>query len=371
MLYEKLTASSTPQQVAAAYAEFAAANGGDTKNVQASAADFLRKTGISDATIQSAYSLYQQSNAAPEPAPATVVTEKPATSAPTPTVTKKSTNIYDYLNAGSKPELVAAAYDQFVRQSGGKDNADTQRAAEKYLKDVGISDATIKQSYQGYVTQLQASKVEPVQVDVGGQFAEVTQQMAQAGVPQEEINAFLQAEQAKADEFARQQALAEEQANAAFRDAEALATAQNQARIDADNAAFAQAQAEIAAQVRAEQDRLAQQRAAYEQQIAAQQEAAAAAQREAEAAQAAIAAQIAETQRLSAEMAKRMQDEREAMQRKSAAKIASSQKAGRTAADRSLLAGYGAAPGMPAVLGVHGSMGGGGSLGTGGTLGVG
>lgn len=283
----------------------------------------------------------------------------------------ESTNIYDYLNANSKPELVAAAYDQFVRQSGGKDKADTQRAAEKYLKDVGISDATIKQSYQGYVTQLQNSKVQAVQVDVGSQFADVTQQMAKAGVPQQEINAFLQAEQAKADEFARQQALAEEQANAAFRDAEALATAQNQARIDADNQAFAQAQAEIAAQVRAEQDRLAQQRAAYEQQIAAQQEAAAAAQREAEAAQAAIAAQIAETQRLSAEMAQRAKDEMDAMQRTSAAKIAASRKAGRTAADRSLLSGYGVGTSTPSVLGVQGSMGGGGSLGATGTLGVG
>lgn len=204
------------------------------------------------------------------------------------------------------------------------------------------------------------SVMAPASDAIRNQFAGVTTQMEQAGVSAEEVNAFLVQEQAKADEFDRQ-----------FRDAEALATAQNQARIDADNAAFAQAQAEIAAQVAAEQQRIAQERTAYEAQIAAQQEAAAAAQREAEAAQAAIAAQIAETQRLAAEMAQRNRDEMDAMQRTSAAKIAASRKAGRTASDRSLLSGYGVGTSSPAVLGVQGNMGGGGSLGSSGTLGVG
>ena len=192
------------------------------------------------------------------------------------------------------------------------------------------------------------------------QFAGVTTQMEQAGVSSVEIETFLAQEQAKADQFDQE-----------FRDQQALADAQAQAAIDRDNQTFAEAQSEIAAQVAAEQERMAQQRMAYESQIAAQQQAAAAAQREAEAQQAEIARQIAETNRIAAEMAQRNKDEMETMQRTSAAKIAAGRKAGRTAADRSLLSGYGATPDMPSMLGVQGSMGGGGSLGASGTLGVG
>lgn len=216
--------------------------------------------------------------------------------------------------------------------------------------------------YYGTATPTTQATQQAVASDlpIAAQFTDVTAQMAAAGISQQEIDNFLRAEQDKADQFDRE-----------FQQAEADATAQNQARIDADNAAFAKAQAEIAAQVAAEQQLIAQQRADYEAAIAAQQAAAAAAQREAEAAQAAIAAQIAETQRLSAEMAQRAKDEMDAMQRTSAAKIAASRKAGRTASDRSLLSGYGVGTSTPSVLGVQGSMGGGGSLGATGTLGVG
>jgi len=273
----------------------------------------------------------------------------------------KSANIYDYLTPDSKPETVAAAYKQFVGQAGGADNQQTQQKAVTFLQGAGISDATIKQSYQAYVDSIRKpTYTEPANVPVANQFSDVTQQMSQAGVSQEEINAFLLAEQAKADQFDQE-----------FRQQQALADAQAQAAIYNDNQTFSRAQSEIAAQVAAEQERMAQQRADYEAQIAAQQQAAAAAEAQARAEQERIAAQIAETNRIAAEMAQRNKDEMEGMQRTSAAKIAAGRKAGRTAADRSLLSGFGATPGMPSVLGVQGSMGGGGSLGASGTLGVG
>lgn len=283
----------------------------------------------------------------------------------------KSTNIYEYLNPKSSSKTIAAAYKQFVGQSGGKDNQKTQEQAVKFLQKVGVSDATIKQSYQEYVSSRQKPSVEPVKVDVAGQFSGVTQQMLEAGVSQQEINTFLQSEQGKADASARDQAAAEAASNDDFAQAEALADAQAQAAIYKDNQMFLRAQAEIAAQVAKEQGLIAQQRAKYEAQIAAQQEAAASIQREAEAAQAAIAKQLAETQRLAAEMAAKSKAEMEAMQRTSAAKIAGSRKAGRSAADRSLLTGYAAADTGAPTLGGVGSLGGqGGSLGISGTLGV-
>ena len=208
-------------------------------------------------------------------------------------------------------------------------------------RNVGISEEELANSVRSGVVYFS----QPIAEQFGG----VPQQMIEAGIAPSEVNAFLQAEQARLDEF----------------------EAQFKAGLAADNDAFTRAQSEIRSMIEAEQSRLLQERTAYEQRLAAQQAATDAAEAEAAAEQERINAQIAETKRLAEEMAKRNRDEMEAMQRKSAAKIASSQKAGRTAADRSLLAGYGAAPGMPAVLGVQGSMSSGGSLGTGGTLGVG
>ena len=152
-------------------------------------------------------------------------------------------------------------------------------------------------------------------------------------------------------------------------DASTKAQLEAQARADAD--AFARAQGEIAAMVAAEQQRMDETAAAYQAQQAAAQAAADQATREAEAAQAEIARQLAETQRISTEMAAKSKSETEAIQRTSAAKIAGSRKAGRSAGDRSLLAGYGAADTGAPTLGGGGSLGGKrGSLGISGILGV-
>jgi hypothetical protein len=57
-LYEGLNAQSTPEQVAAAYSQFAVGAGGDTAANQKEAAAFLQNRGIGDATINQAYQQY-------------------------------------------------------------------------------------------------------------------------------------------------------------------------------------------------------------------------------------------------------------------------------------------------------------------------
>jgi colicin import membrane protein len=143
-----------------------------------------------------------------------------------------------------------------------------------------------------------------------------------------------------------------------------------QSKADAD--AFKKSQADIQLMVDTQMATLQKQKDEYAAQQAAAQESAAQAAREAEAAQAEIAKQLAETQRLTAESAAKTKAEMEAMQRTSAAKIAGSRKAGRSAADRSLLSAYGPAQSGPPTLGGSGGLGGfGAGLGTTQTLGVG
>jgi membrane protein involved in colicin uptake len=57
-LFESLTASSSPEEIARAYAEFTAGAGGDTKENQDAARTFLESRGIAAPTIEQAYSAY-------------------------------------------------------------------------------------------------------------------------------------------------------------------------------------------------------------------------------------------------------------------------------------------------------------------------
>lgn len=57
-LYQGLTAQSTPDQIAAAYSQFAQAAGGDTQSAQTQAVDYLTNLGISAPTINQAYQQY-------------------------------------------------------------------------------------------------------------------------------------------------------------------------------------------------------------------------------------------------------------------------------------------------------------------------
>jgi len=58
-LYEKLSASSSPEDIAAAYKEFTGLAGGDTAAVQKQAVDYLTALGIGAPTISQAYGIYQ------------------------------------------------------------------------------------------------------------------------------------------------------------------------------------------------------------------------------------------------------------------------------------------------------------------------
>lgn len=64
-LYESLTASSSPAEIAKAYAEFAAGAGGDTTDNQDAARTFLESRGIAATTIEQAYNQFAQPAAAP------------------------------------------------------------------------------------------------------------------------------------------------------------------------------------------------------------------------------------------------------------------------------------------------------------------
>jgi hypothetical protein len=57
-LYEKLSASSSPQEIAEAYKEFTTAVGGDTAANQKQAVDYLSSLGIATPAISQAYSIY-------------------------------------------------------------------------------------------------------------------------------------------------------------------------------------------------------------------------------------------------------------------------------------------------------------------------
>lgn len=58
-LYESLTASSSASEISNAYAEFAAGAGGDTKENQDTAINFLRSRGVSEEKIGLSYELYR------------------------------------------------------------------------------------------------------------------------------------------------------------------------------------------------------------------------------------------------------------------------------------------------------------------------
>ena len=58
-LYETLSSSSTPEEIAAAYKEFTGLAGGDTAAVQKQAVDYLSALGIAAPAITQAYDIYK------------------------------------------------------------------------------------------------------------------------------------------------------------------------------------------------------------------------------------------------------------------------------------------------------------------------
>jgi len=64
-LYERLSAYSSPEDVAAAYEEFVGLAGGNTTAVQQQAVDYLTALGIGVPTISEAYNIYTEPDVAP------------------------------------------------------------------------------------------------------------------------------------------------------------------------------------------------------------------------------------------------------------------------------------------------------------------
>jgi hypothetical protein len=126
-LYESLTSTSTPEQIAAAYSEFAGGAGGNTAANQGEAVNYLQNLGVAAPTVNQAYTSY-------------------LTNAP----------LYQGLTAQSTPDQIADAYRQFTQNNGG-DNQATQAEATKYLGQIGVANTNTQDAYQNYLDQESAA----------------------------------------------------------------------------------------------------------------------------------------------------------------------------------------------------------------------
>ncbi len=178
MQFERLNSASSPAEIASAYREWSAANGGDTSANQAAAQNYLSSLGINQNTIGAAYNAYQAPVAAPAPvyqapvaaptpapAPAPVyqapvapapVYQAPVAPAPQPAPVYQAPvaapapqAIYTGLSRTSSPAKIAAVYKQWAAANGG-DTAENQRAAEGYLLSLGINQNVINAAYDTY-----------------------------------------------------------------------------------------------------------------------------------------------------------------------------------------------------------------------------
>jgi hypothetical protein len=162
-----MAANSSAQQIAQAYATYAAANGGDNQANQAAVITYLRQIGVPDSTIQAAYPIYKSSmtQAAPAAGGGGMLTGGTTTQQAAPIVTapvatapvaqapvaqapavQQAQPLYETLGANSSPQAIAKAYQQFLG-SNVNDTAANQQAANQYLTNLGISQDTIGQAY--------------------------------------------------------------------------------------------------------------------------------------------------------------------------------------------------------------------------------
>ncbi len=128
--YANLSKTSTPTQVASAYADFIKNAGGNTAANRKAATEYLTKLGLTQDQIGTSYNAY--------------LNTLPAAG-----------NTYDVLNAKASPTNVANAYSAFVANAGGDTEANRQRAIT-YLRDIGISEDAIGQAYTTYLSSLPA-----------------------------------------------------------------------------------------------------------------------------------------------------------------------------------------------------------------------
>jgi hypothetical protein len=124
--YANLTKTSSPTDVAKAYADFIANAGGNTAANRQAATDYLTNLGLTQSQIESSYSAY--------------LNTLPAAG-----------NTYQQLNAKATPSNVVQAYTAFIANAGG-DTATNRQLAADYLKDIGVSDTLINQAYNTYLS---------------------------------------------------------------------------------------------------------------------------------------------------------------------------------------------------------------------------
>ena len=154
MQFEHLTSASFPSEIARAYHEWSAANGGDTPANQAAAQNYLSSLGINQNTIEAAYNAYQAPVASVRQAPVAAPTPAPAP-APVYQAPVAPASVYQApvaqqsLSRASSPAEIASAYKQWAAANGG-DTTENQRAAESHLLSLGIHQNVINAAYDAY-----------------------------------------------------------------------------------------------------------------------------------------------------------------------------------------------------------------------------
>ena len=140
--YDVLNAKASPSNIVQAYSAFVANAGGDTEVNRQRAITYLKDIGLSEDQIGQAYTTYLASttNAGGGGDSGGMLS---GGSSMTGTAAEPS---YTSLGASSSPQSIAAAYADFVANSGG-DTAANQQAAVEYLTNLGIGQDTIGSAY--------------------------------------------------------------------------------------------------------------------------------------------------------------------------------------------------------------------------------
>lgn len=163
-LYQSLSATSTPQQIAAAYNQYASGAGGDTEANRAAAQQYLSGLGITQPQINSAYDAYKgQAPANP---------------------------LYQSLSSNSTPAQIAEAYNQYISGAGGDTEAN-RAEAQRYLQSIGINQPQINAAYEswkssyapktGTTTDVKTTEIDPSQSTLSPNFADYVYRMLAKG----------------------------------------------------------------------------------------------------------------------------------------------------------------------------------------------
>ena len=124
-----LTPTSSPTDVAKAFSDWSAANGGNTEANRSTAITYLRSIGIPDSAIQGGYSSY--------------LSALPASTG----------NTAGTLSPNASAAQIAQAYGDFAKAAGGDTEANRAQAIT-YLRRLGIPDATIQAAYPIYQSSI-------------------------------------------------------------------------------------------------------------------------------------------------------------------------------------------------------------------------